>query len=197
MNRCFIASASHDLRDTNIRDAVIRDTNIRDTRTRANMIRDEQITLRPATAADDEVIRALYASTRAQEMEQVPWSAEQKEAFVRMQYEAQKRHYAAEFPLASHNIIYVEQTPVGRIYLDRRDDALHILDITVLPQHRSQGTGAALLRRLLDEAGKLGKPVTIYVESFNPSLRLFERLGFRKDQEQGFHLLMKWQQQDP
>src|SRR6476646_5067628 len=151
---------------------------------------DERITLRPVTAADDDFIFSCYASTRAQELAQVPWSPEQKEAFVRMQYTAQKRHYAAEAPQASHDIIYAETTPVGRIFLDRRQDALHILDITLLPQHRNQGTGSLLLRRLLDEAGKAGKPVTIYVESFNPSLRLFERLGFRKDHEKGFNLLM-------
>ena len=154
---------------------------------------DAQITLRPVTPGDDDFIFNCYASTRAQEMAQVPWSPEQKEAFVRMQYTAQKQHYAAEAPQASHDIICVDATPVGRIFLDRREDALHILDITVLPQHRKHGTGSLLLRRLLDEAGKLGKPVTIYVESFNPSLRFFERLGFRKDHEKGFHLLMKWQ----
>jgi ribosomal protein S18 acetylase RimI-like enzyme len=157
------------------------------------MTSDGQITLRPATEADDDFILSCYASTRAQELAQVPWPAEQKESFIRMQYTAQKNHYAAEAPRASHDIIYLEATPVGRIYLDRRDDALHILDITVLPQHRNQGTGSLLLRRLLAEAAKLGKPVTIYVESFNPSLRLFERLGFQRDHEKGFHLLMKWQ----
>jgi len=155
--------------------------------------RDEQITLRPVTEADDAFIFSCYASTRAQELAQVPWSAEQKEAFVRMQYTAQKQHYAAEAPQASHDLIYVDAVPVGRIFLDRRRDALHILDVTVLPQHRNHGTGSLLLRRLMDEAGKLGKPVTIYVESFNPSLRFFERLGFQKDHEKGFHLLMKWQ----
>lgn len=154
---------------------------------------DKQITLRPATEADDDFIFNCYASTREQELAQVPWSREQKEAFVRMQYTAQKQHYAAEAPQASHDIIYLDATPVGRIFLDRREDALHILDVTVLPQHRNQGTGSLMLRRLLDEAGRLGKPVTIYVESFNPSLRFFERLNFRKDHEKGLHLLMKWQ----
>ena len=156
----------------------------------------QKIELRPVnadSAADDGFILQVYASTRAQELAQVPWNAEQKEAFVRMQYAAQKRHYAAEFPRASHDIIYAGETPMGRIYLDRREEALHILDVTVLPQHRGQGIGAVLLRRLLDEAGKLGKPVTIYVESFNPSLRFFERLGFQKDHEEGFQFLLKWQ----
>lgn len=164
-----------------------------DKKTPDSKTRDEQITLRPVSAADDDFILQVYASTRAEEMAQVPWNQEQKEAFVRAQYAAQKRHYAAEFPRASHDIIYVDETPAGRIYLDRRQDALHILDITVLPWHRGQGTGAVLLLRLLHEAGSLGKPVTIYVESFNPSLRFFERLGFQRDHQDGFQLLMKWQ----
>ena len=69
------------------------------------MIREEQITLRAVTEADDSFIRSVYASTRAQEMTQVPWSTEQKEAFVRMQYVAQKQHYAAEYPSANHDMI--------------------------------------------------------------------------------------------
>ncbi|SRR5579859_48072 len=155
----------------------------------------ERVTLRPATAIDDDFLYSVYASTRAEEMKRVPWTAEQQEAFVKMQYAAQKQHYAAMYPGASHDIIYSGETAVGRIYLDRGEKALHILDITLLPEYRGRGTGSTLLRRLLEEAGASGKAVTIYVESFNPSLRLFERLGFAKEREEGFQLLMKWQAQ--
>jgi len=155
----------------------------------------EQIKLRPVTAADEAFLLSVYASTRAEEMRQVPWSAEQKEMFVRMQYTAQKQHYAAVYPQASHDIIYMDETAVGRIYVDRDAERLNILDITVLPEYRGRGTGETLLRRLMQEAGASGKAVTIYVESFNPSLRLFERLGFQKEREEGFQFLMKWQAQ--
>jgi len=157
------------------------------------MIHGEQISLRPVNESDDGFILSLYASTREQEMALVPWSPEQKDAFVRMQYAAQKRHYQAECPRAAHNIIYVDEIPAGRLYLDRRADALHILDITLLPRHRGQGAGGEVLRRVLEEARGAGKPVTIYVESFNPSMRLFERLGFQRNHEQGIQWLMKWQ----
>jgi len=157
------------------------------------MIHNEQISLRPVTENDDGFILSIYASTREQEMAVVPWSQEQKDAFVRMQYAAQKRHYQAECPNATHDIIYVDEIPVGRLYLDRRADVLHILDITLLPRHRGQGWGGLVLRRVLEEARGAGKPVTIYVESFNPSLRLFERLGFQREHEQGIQWLMKWQ----
>ena len=44
---------------------------------------------------------------------------EQKQQFVRMQYEAQKNHYAAQHPHASHEIICLEGDAAGRLYLDR------------------------------------------------------------------------------
>ena len=152
---------------------------------------EKKISLRPVTETDDDFLLSVYASTRAEEMARVPWSPEQKESFVRMQYAAQKRHYPAQYPAAAHDIILADGIAVGRIYLDREGEEFHILDITVLPEHRSAGIGSMLLRKVLDEATAKSKPVTIYVENFNPSLRLFERLGFQKAEENGFQLLMR------
>ena len=152
----------------------------------------EAISLRPATADDDAFLLELYASTRAHEMTLVPWSDEQKTAFVRMQFEGQKTHYAAQYPQASHDIICQTEVPAGRLYLDRGAEVLHILDITMLPARRNGGIGSYVLGEILREARHADKRVTIHVESFNPSLRLFERLGFRKAEETGFHFLMEW-----
>jgi ribosomal protein S18 acetylase RimI-like enzyme len=152
----------------------------------------EKITLRPVQESDEGFLLSVYASTRADEMAVVPWSREQKEAFLKMQFLAQAQHYAAEHPGASHDIICLGAAPVGRLYLDRNDEALHILDVTVLPQFRSLGIGTALLRRIMDEAGKNGRAVTIYVESFNRSLSLFGKLGFHTVAEEGFHRLLRW-----
>lgn len=161
------------------------------------MILGQNITLRPVTEADEDLLLAIYTSTRGEELSRVPWTPEQKDAFVRMQFAAQKRHYAAEHPQANHDLICADGVPVGRIYLDREGEAFHILDITMLPHHRNAGVGSYLLRQLLDEASKAGKPVTIYVESFNPSLRLFTRLGFAKVEENGFQLLLQWKPDSP
>jgi RimJ/RimL family protein N-acetyltransferase len=149
------------------------------------------ITLRPVTDGDDELLLSLYASTRAAELAQLPWNEEQKAAFVRRQFAAQKWHYAEQYAQAEHDVICANGAPVGRIYLDRDAQRFHILDITILPQHRNAGTGTFVLRQIMDEAAKAAKPVTIYVENFNPSLRLFTRLGFAPIEEQGFHLLLK------
>ncbi len=152
-----------------------------------------EITLRPVVAEDDDFLLSVYAGTRAQEMAMVPWTPEQKDAFVRMQFTAQKQHYAAQFPGANHDLICVQRTPVGRLYLDRGTDTLSILDITILQEFRNRGTGSEILRRIMEEGGASGRAVSISVENFNPSLRLFERLGFQRAEENGFQLLMKWQ----
>lgn len=155
-----------------------------------------EITLRPVVAQDDAFLLSVYAGTRAQEMAMVPWTPEQKDTFVQMQFTAQKQHYAAQFPGANHDLICVQGMPVGRLYLDRGTDTLSILDITILPEFRNRGTGSNILRRLMEEGRASGRAVSIHVENFNPSLRLFERLGFQRAGENGFQLLMKWQPAD-
>lgn len=152
-----------------------------------------KVTLRPVQDSDDEFLLKVYGSTREQELAQVPWTAEQKQQFVRMQWEAQKNHYAAQHPHATHEIICLENGPAGRLYLDRSGEKFHILDITLLPEHRNHGAGSFLLDRIMAQAKEAGKSLTIYVETFNPSLRLFQRLGFTPIQEQGFHLLLQYQ----
>jgi ribosomal protein S18 acetylase RimI-like enzyme len=150
-----------------------------------------KITLRPVQDSDNEFLMKVYGSTREQELAHVPWTAEQKQQFVRMQYEAQKSHYAAQHPQASHEIICVEGIDAGRLYLDRAGEKFHILDITLLPEHRNRGAGSFLMGQIMAEAKEAGKPVSIFVETFNPSLRLFQRLGFTPVQQEGFHLLLQ------
>jgi GNAT superfamily N-acetyltransferase len=156
------------------------------------MIETERICLRPAAEPDDKFLLEVYAGTRAEELARVPWSPEQQDAFLAMQFAAQKQHYAALYPGASHDIICVDNLPAGRLYLARTAEAFHVVDITLLPQYRNQGIGSFLLRRTMQQAAMKAMPVTIYVETFNPSLRLFARLGFQSVEEKGFHFLMKW-----
>src|SRR5215831_10373317 len=127
-----------------------------------------RISLRPVTEADGDVLLELYTSTRAQELAMVPWPPEQKKAFVEMQFTAQQSHYTAEYPQAEHSMICLDGVPVGRVYLDRNAKEFHILDITVLPQERNAGIGSQVLRQIMEEGTGSGKPVSIYVETFNP-----------------------------
>lgn len=137
-----------------------------------------RITLRPRSPADDAFLREVYASTRAAELALVNWSDAEKAAFLRMQFNAQHQSYQAQFPGADYLVILAGEEPIGRLYLARAAGELRILDLALLPAHRNQGTGSALLNDILAEATAVTQPVRLHVERFNPARRLYERLGF-------------------
>jgi ribosomal protein S18 acetylase RimI-like enzyme len=151
-----------------------------------------EIILRSVQAADDQFVSEVYSSSREQEMALVPWNDAQREAFLRMQCAAQISHYQKHHPKAEHSIVLVDGMPVGRVYIDRAEEKIEILDLTILTAHRGKGAGSYILKQLQEESRETGKPLNIYVESFNPSLALFERLGFKKNSEEGIHFLMEW-----
>ena len=149
------------------------------------------ITLRQVGADDYDFLVEVYGSTRAEELALVPWTSEQQQAFVRSQFAAQQDHYVKTYPAASHDIIMSDDRAVGRLYVARLDHEIRIIDITLLPAERNAGIGSYLIKQLLEEASRSGKITRIYVEEFNPSLRLFERLGFSSNEQHGIHLLMQ------
>jgi GNAT superfamily N-acetyltransferase len=152
------------------------------------------ITLRPAGPDDYEFLVEVYSSTRAEELALVPWNNEQRDAFIRSQFNAQQEHYLKTYPAATHDIIVSNGRPVGRLYVARLDHEIRIIDITLLPAERNVGIGSYLIKQLLDDAKQTGKITRIYVEEFNPSLRLFQRLGFSPSEQHGIHLLLQSQE---
>lgn len=139
-----------------------------------------------------EFLYRVYAGTRTEEMALVPWSDDEKEAFLRMQFNAQHTHYQKHFPDASYQVIERAGRPIGRLYVDRRTDEIRIIDIALLPEERGSGIGGALLQEVLEEAAACGLPVRIHVEKHNPALHLYHRLGFREIQDQEVFWLMEW-----
>jgi ribosomal protein S18 acetylase RimI-like enzyme len=149
------------------------------------------VSRRAATPSDREFLLAVYASTRADELAQVPWDEETKRAFVAQQFVAQDTDYRRNYPNASFDVILAGGEPAGRLYVDRRDAEIHILDIALLPAFRGRGIGTAFLRQLMEEADTAGKPLTIHVELNNPARRLYERLGFGEVEQGGVYALMR------
>ncbi|MBV9280115.1 MAG: GNAT family N-acetyltransferase [Chloroflexi bacterium] len=150
------------------------------------------VTLRPAGEEDEGFLYAVYASTREEELAVTGWSEAQKEAFLRMQFAAQHRHYHTYYPEADYQVILVDGRPAGRIYVARQQDEILLIDIALLPAYRSGGIGTGLIGDLLAEARGSGRPVRLHVEPFNRALRLYQRLGFSRIGEQGLYWLMEW-----
>ena len=148
--------------------------------------------LRPVSLDDEAFLFQVYSSTRAEEMALVPWNDEQKQAFLQMQFNAQRQSYRQEFPDAEYHVILHDGVSAGRLIVDRAHERILLIDIALLPEHRSMGIGSALICDLKAEAQETRRPIRLEVENFNPAYRLYERLGFEKIDEAGFYLRMEW-----
>jgi ribosomal protein S18 acetylase RimI-like enzyme len=150
-----------------------------------------KVTLRPVSTDDSEFLFRVYASTRVEELAPVPWSEDQKRAFLQQQFQVQDSEYRRNYLNASFDVIEVEELPAGRLYINRGPDDFRIIDIALLPEYRGHGVGSALIEGLLAEASTAQTTVSIHVERQNPARRLYERLGFQPIATHGIYLLME------
>jgi len=130
-------------------------------------------------------------------MQLVPWTPEQKAAFLDMQFQAQAAHYTEFYPHCQFLMIELEGRPIGRLYIDRGEDDIRITDIALLPEWRGHGIGRMLMEEILAEGRNTGKRVTIYVEHDNPARGLYDRLGFRHVDTNGVYHFMEWRPEVP
>ena len=82
-----------------------------------------------------------------------------------------------------------------RIYVDRTEDEIRVIDISLLPEFRNQGIGSALLQGVLGEAAESNRAVHLSVVEGNPARRLYQRLGFVQIGESGFYHSLEWRPQ--
>ena len=150
-----------------------------------------RVELRPAREDDAEFLRAVYGSTREEELEPTGWSRAQKDAFIAQQFHAQDVYYKQHYEGATYDVVLVDGEPAGRLYVARWENEIRIMDIALLPAFRGRGIGEGLLRPLLQEGEDAGVPVSIHVEQSNPALSLYRRLGFEPVEERGPYVLMR------
>ena len=151
------------------------------------------VSTRPVTDADQEFLIGVYASTRAEELAQVPWDEGQKDAFIRWQFGLQKQEYETRFPDARYEVILVDGVPAGRIWVGTDDTQIRLLDIALLTEFQNRGVGTYLLKQLMDEAARSKKALRHMVFMLNDNAyRFYERLGFETIEDLGGYKHMEW-----
>ncbi len=148
--------------------------------------------LRPVRDGDQEFLLSLYASAREDELSRTGWTDEQKDAFVRMQFDAQTTYYRQVYPQMEYTVIDHDGADAGRLILAELGDEIRIVDIALMPAHRGAGIGTALITDVFTCARAANKAVRIHVEVFNPAKKLYERLGFKEIEDKGVYLQMEW-----
>lgn len=149
------------------------------------------IGFRTVTENDIEFLYRVYASTRAEEMALAGWPPKEAEDFLRMQFRLQHTQYMENYkPNAVFDIILVDGQPAGRLYVFRSSAEIRIIDLALLTEFRGNGIGSRILSTLIDEANQKKLPLSLHVEFNNPAMRLYERLGFVRQELLGVYYLM-------
>lgn len=153
--------------------------------------------LRPQHSTDHTFIQHLYASTRATEMSACGWPPEAVSEFLRQQFQLQLHHYQEHFPDAEFWLIEQNGQAIGRLYLDWGQTTVQLIDIALLPEQRGAGLGSTLLGDVLTRADDRGLAAGLHVESHNPALRLYQRLGFSVIGDKSIYLEMRRPARNP
>ncbi len=151
-----------------------------------------RIRLQPITDQDLPFLHRVYAGTRTGEMRMVPWSEEEKASFLQMQFTAQHQYYRKHYGDAAFDLILLDDEPVGRLYVQRNEREIILIDLALLPEYRKRGIGGNLLRDLLEEASAARKPIRLHVEHENPAHTWYRKLGFRDLEDRGVYIFMEW-----
>lgn len=147
--------------------------------------------LRSLLPDDGDFLFRLYASTRADEIASIGWSAAQQQAFLRMQFSMQQRWYQTVYSEAEHKIVEIEGQPIGRMIVLRGQNTWQLVDISLLPEFRGRGIGAELLHALIRQCATGGAVLKLQVLRTNPAMRLYKRLGFIATAEDQIYVQME------
>jgi len=148
------------------------------------------------TESTDPFFFTVYANSREAEISAWGWTPEEQGEFLRMQYQCQQRSYQMQYPDLESRIIYVENTPAGRILLAQTETGRVLVDISLLTEFQNRGIGHALLRELQEEM-RPGESLRLAVLKSNPARRFYERLGFQLLQAGEPYLTMIWRKSEP
>lgn len=154
---------------------------------------EQPLSLRPIIQDDLPFLKQLYFTTRESELACMPFSIQEKNAFLEQQFSAQYSHYTSYYKTNSFYIIEYVNKPIGRWFIDCWQDEIRIVDISLMPDHQNKGIGSYLIKNLFKTANINSIPVTIHVDQNNPARQLYKRLGFKqKSKINEIYILMEW-----
>src|SRR5688500_15858990 len=135
------------------------------------------VVLRDSDASDAEFLAELYRESRMDELTAMGLSDQQIVPFIAMQYNARCQVYAAKYPEARDSILLMDGDRVGRLLIAESNEEIRLVDIALMRGFQGQGIGTIIVKRLLESAAEVRKPVRLQVAMLNPAIRLYERLG--------------------
>lgn len=142
--------------------------------------------------SDEPFLYQLFAATQGQQFYLLPLEPAQRDALIRMQFEAQRGSYRQQYPESEHSIILVDGQPGGRLWVDESGEEMRVIDIVLAPEYQGRGIGKQVLEQVIAKADGAGKALRLFVDRMNArAFDLYRRYGFEVCGEYGFYLEMR------
>ena len=155
------------------------------------------VTLRPASAQDDLFIRSLILETIAEELGAAAWPEPMRSHLLEIQYAARRHAGSPEATGAESCIIQTidaagDQHARGWLLMRTMPHEVRMIEIMVASGLRGRGIGTSAIERVFEMADRARLPVRLHVNILNRgAVRLYERLGFLKIEEDEVQYLME------
>ena len=104
----------------------------------------------------------------------------------------QRHFHEQDYNPDTTDIITLDGSDIGLLRVRRKNDAVYLDQILILPLHQRRGYGTQLIRHLMDECQTAAKPLRLQYLKVNPVGRLYSRLGFKQTSESPPYLLAEW-----
>lgn len=139
------------------------------------------LNLRFSEGKDQSFLQELYRSTRS-DLLLMHQDEDVVDAVIAMQFEAQAKGYAQQFPNAIYWIVELNATRIGKVTVDFSSECVHIVDLALLPEYQNKGYGQSLVSALKAAAKKVAAPLLISTAKDNTrALFLYKKMGFILD----------------
>lgn len=141
----------------------------------------DRIRLRRASADDFSFLFSLHAATLKEYIDQT-WGWDES---------LQRARYRETFDPGDTQIITLQAEDIGMLAVEEREADIFLSLIEIDPEHQGHGIGTAIIRDLISDGIRRGKPVFLHVLKVNPAKDLYERLGFSIVEETPTHYYMR------
>jgi ribosomal protein S18 acetylase RimI-like enzyme len=148
--------------------------------------------LRPCEDDDDGFLYDVFCTTWENEVAALP-NPNLARHVLRIQHIAQERRFASRYPGHQRFVVLVDGEDAGRVYVHEGLSTLHVIDLTLLPEFRSEGVGTRLVGDLLAHATEREVPVTLRLPRRNKRAgELYTSHGFRLVRVDDLDSYLEW-----
>lgn len=146
----------------------------------------------PTTQVHQAFLKRVFTQSRKALWQASGLDATWLDQLLDNQYALQQKSYGEVEKDCYSYVIAAKGQWVGRLLVRTDENALHIMDIALLPEYQHQGIGGCVLHYLQNQASARGQMLTLNTDATNQAYQWYLRAGFRVTQQSGIDCAMAW-----